>query len=118
MISFTCLTSIGCMGSSRVELLSSTETLSSRTRDIAALSPRALAISRYPRAISARRLHGLLAESDGLIFVASEQALDHHEHRDPLEPVLVAERPGERLRLVEVFPHARPFAERQKRVSE
>ena len=46
------------------------------------------------------------------------QALDHHEGGDPREPVLVAERPGEHLRRVEVLPHARQFAERVERVPE
>ena len=32
------------------------------------------------------------------------------------KPVLVAERPGEHLGLVEVLPHARPIAERSERV--
>jgi hypothetical protein len=42
----------------------------------------------------------------------------HHEGGDPPEPVLVAERPGEPLRLVEVVYHARPIAERDERVPE
>ena len=46
------------------------------------------------------------------------QALDHHEGGDPREPVLVAERPDERLRVVEVVPHARQVAERDERVPE
>ena len=57
-------------------------------------------------------------ESDGLVVVASGQALDHYEGGDPREPVLVAERPGEHLRLVEVVPHARLIAERVERVPE
>ena len=65
-----------------------------------------------------RDAQGLLPESDGLVVVASDQALVHHEGGDPREPVLVAERPGERLRLVEVLPHARPIAEREERVPE
>ena len=48
----------------------------------------------------------LLPESDGLVVVASAQALDHHEGSDPREPVLVTERPGQHLGLVEVVPHA------------
>jgi hypothetical protein len=39
---------------------------------------------------------GLLAESDGLVVVASGQALVRHEGGDPPEPVLVAECPGGR----------------------
>jgi hypothetical protein len=65
-----------------------------------------------------RDAQGLLAESDGLVVVASDQALDHHEGGNPREPVLVAERPGQHLRLVEVLPHARPITERVERVPE
>src|SRR6185295_5267419 len=65
-----------------------------------------------------RDTQGLLAESDGLVVIASGQALVHHEGGDPPEPVLVAERPGEPLRLVEVVYHARPIAERDERVPE
>jgi len=57
----------------------------------------------------ARDTQGLLPESDGLVVVASDQALVRDEGGDPPEPVLVAERPGEHLRLVEVVPHARPI---------
>ena len=59
---------------------------------------------------------GLLPESDGRVVVASGPALGHHEGGDPPEPVRVAERPGEPLRLVEVLPHAHPLAEREERV--
>src|SRR4029450_9018309 len=58
-----------------------------------------------------RDTQGLLAESDGRVVVASGQGMVHHEGGDPPEPVLVAERPGEPLRLVEVVYHARPMAE-------
>jgi hypothetical protein len=47
-----------------------------------------------------RDIQGLLPESDGLVVVASQQALDHHEGGDPREPALVAERPGEPLGFV------------------
>src|SRR5215831_13601355 len=47
----------------------------------------------------------LLAESDGLGALTSPEALDHHEGCDPGKPALVAERPGQHLRLVEVLPH-------------
>ena len=61
----------------------------------------------------ARDGEGLLAEPDGLVVVASGQALVHHEGGDAPDPVLVAERPGEHLRLVQVLPYARPIAERR-----
>jgi hypothetical protein len=64
----------------------------------------------------AREAQGLLSESEGPVVVARGPALAHHESRDPCEPVRVAERPGEALRLVEVLPHARPLAERDERV--
>jgi putative ABC transport system substrate-binding protein len=67
---------------------------------------------------SAELGEGLLPESEGLVVVPRVQALDHHEGDDPREPVLVAERPGEHLRLVEVVPHARQIAERVERVPE
>ena len=76
---------------------------------------------RPPRSSDRRgfaRYQGFLPESDGLVVVASVQALVHHEGGDPPEPVLVAERPREHLRLVEVLPHARPLAEREERVPE
>ena len=66
----------------------------------------------------ARHTQGLLAESEGPLVVARAHALEHHEGGDPREPVRVAERPGEPLRLVEVLPHARIFAERAERVPE
>jgi hypothetical protein len=65
-----------------------------------------------------RDTQGRLSESDGLVVVAIDQALVRHERGDPRQPVLVAERPGEPLRLVEVVPHARPIAEREERISE
>jgi len=65
----------------------------------------------------ARDVQGLLSESDGLVVVASGLALVHHEGGDPRESVLVAERPGEHLRLVEGLPHASPI-ERLERVPE
>ena len=60
---------------------------------------------------NSRETQRLLAESDGAVVVASIQALDHHERGDPPEPELIAELPGQHLRLVEVFPHARRFAD-------
>jgi len=61
---------------------------------------------------------GLLPESDGLVVIAGDHALGRHEGGDPREPVLVAERPGEQLRLVEVLPRGRQIAERPQGVSE
>ena len=61
---------------------------------------------------------GLLAESDGLVVLASDQPLVHHEGGNPRAPVLVAERPGQHPRLVEMLRHARPIAEREERVPE
>jgi hypothetical protein len=42
--------------------------------------------------------------------VTTDLALDHHKSGDAPEPTLVTERPCERLRLVQVFSHARPIA--------
>src|SRR5262249_36562635 len=60
----------------------------------------------------ARDAEGLPPKFDGPLVVTSGHALEHHEGGDPPEPGLVAERPGEPLRRVEVLPHARHLAER------
>src|SRR5262249_13198205 len=64
----------------------------------------------------ASETQGLLTESGGLGVVARDQILDHHEAGDAPEPALVAEPPGERLRLAKVLPYVRTLAERKERV--
>src|SRR6516162_7009851 len=59
---------------------------------------------------------GLSSKSEGPVVVASGQALDHHKGGDSREPVLIAERPGEHLRLMEVISHAPIFAKLDERV--
>src|SRR5262249_17734710 len=59
----------------------------------------------------ARNGEGLFPEADCLFVGASGIALDHHESRDPPEPVLVAERSREHLCGFEVFAHTREIAE-------
>src|SRR5215813_14285792 len=66
----------------------------------------------------ARDTQGLLPESDGVVVVASDQALARHEGGDPREPALVTERSGESLRLAEEIPHARRIAEREEQIAE
>src|SRR5262249_22423869 len=55
-------------------------------------------------------------ESEGLVVAASGQAAVRRKGGDPPEPVLVAERSGEHLRLFEVISDSRDIAERLKRV--
>ena len=59
---------------------------------------------------------GLPPETDGPVIVARDDALHHHEGGSPNEPVLVAKRPREHLRLVEVNFNPRPITEGVKRV--
>src|SRR5262245_10731123 len=53
-----------------------------------------------------------LPEFESCIVVASGPTLHDHEGGDPPEPVLIAERLGECLRLLEVIQHACPIAQR------
>jgi hypothetical protein len=48
----------------------------------------------------------LLPEFESGVVVASEPPLEDHEDGDPSEPMLIAERPGEHLRLLDVISHA------------
>jgi hypothetical protein len=61
----------------------------------------------FERAIAegARDTAGLPPESGRLLIVTSNQARDPHEVDDPPEPLLVAEPPGEHLRVREVLSH-------------
>ena len=61
---------------------------------------------------------GLLSETDCCVVVASDDALDRHEGGNPPQPVLIAKRPREHLRCMEVISHARSITERVERVSE
>src|SRR5262245_47866614 len=54
-------------------------------------------------------------EFESCVVVASGPPRVYHPGGDPPEPVLIAERPGEHLRLLEVIQHACPIAEREKR---
>src|SRR5262249_3603701 len=58
----------------------------------------------------------LPTEFECCIIVASDPPLVRHEGGDPPEPVLIAERPGEHLRRLEVIQYACPVAEREKRI--
>src|SRR5262249_23907324 len=58
----------------------------------------------------------LLPEFESCVVVPSDLPVNHHEGGDPPEPVLIAERSGEHLRLLEVIQHACPIAERIERI--
>src|SRR5215510_8777856 len=57
----------------------------------------------------------LLPKFESCVVVANGPPRVHHPGGDPPEPMLIAERPGEHLRLLEVIQHACPIAEREKR---
>src|SRR5215471_4672331 len=59
----------------------------------------------------------LLPEFESCVVVASVSTLVHHEGGDSCESVLIAERPGEDFRLLEVISHAYPIAQRAERVA-
>src|SRR5262249_31156250 len=58
----------------------------------------------------------LLPEFESCVVVTSNSPLRYHEGGDPPETVLITERSGEHLCLLEVISHAHPFAEREKRI--
>src|SRR5215831_10637114 len=69
-----------------------------------------------PIAEGARDGERLVPEFESFVVVANNPTLVHHQNGDPPEPVLIAERPGEHLRFLEVISHAIPIAEREKRI--
>src|SRR5262249_13985484 len=58
----------------------------------------------------------LLPESEGLSVVATDQVQVPHEVSDPREPMLVTQRSGQHLRLVQMLAHPHSIAEREARV--
>src|SRR5262249_31401504 len=92
----------------------------------AELAPSVVRVAKMPScdyldgaiAEGARDGERLLPKFESCIVVASDPPLHHHEGGDPGEMVLIAKRPGEHVRLLEVIQHARPMAERELAHSE
>src|SRR5215471_8829825 len=92
----------------------------------AVLAPYAVCVGKIERcdhldgaiAEGARDGERLLPEFESCIMVARGSPLLDHEGGDPPEPMLIAKRPREHLRLVKVVSHVRPIAERKKCVAQ
>src|SRR5215470_11938662 len=95
-------------------------------RSFGALAPDEVSVAKIVRcdhldgAITevARDGERLLPAFESCIVVASDSPLQHHEVGDLGEPVLIAERPGEHLRLLEVFSHPCPITAWVDRIKE